>query len=81
MAIAGSLTNAFKAMLLIHARGRLKSEELAKELNVSKKQVQRYIKAMRLAGINVKTKSGPDGGHYLEDCPFCKKIIKINDEK
>lgn len=73
MAIAGSLTNTFKAMLLIHVSGRLKSEELAKELNVSKKQVQRYIKAMRLAGINIKTKPGPEMGALFRRLSFLQK--------
>lgn len=69
------LSNAFRAIIIIHKKGKVTNEELANELNVSKKQITRYIKAMKQAGIDVKSKCGPSGGYTLDECPFCSKIL------
>ena len=78
----GKVENAFKMLMLIKEHGILKCEELSKILNVTERQVQKYVWDMRKAGINIKSKSGTKGGYYIEECPFCNKnIINIGEDK
>lgn len=71
-----AIAKAYKALFIIQKLDLVKAEYLAEELDVSLKQVYRYIKAMKEAGIKIKSKSGAKGGYYLEECPFCGKDLK-----
>ena len=67
-----TINNAIKIIRILYNRQIIINREyLSKELNCSEKQVMRYVKELRNSGVNIKSKSGPTGGYYLEECPFC----------
>lgn len=53
-------------------------DELSKKLNVSDRQIRTYYNDLKVAGINVKSKTGINGGYYLvkDSCPLCKQKIR-----
>jgi predicted DNA-binding transcriptional regulator YafY len=54
-------------LLLLQARGQLTAAELAQELDVSIRTVQRDIDALAAAGVPVYSERGRDGGYRLVD--------------
>lgn len=76
----GKVEHAFKMLILIKEQELLTGPELSKILNITERQVQKYVADMRKAGINIKSNRGKNGGYYIEECPFCNKnIIKLGD--
>ena len=71
----GKIENAFKMLLIIKDHESITGIELAKILNITERQVQKYVQDLRKAGIDIKSKRGNRGGYYIEECPFCKKNI------
>lgn len=53
--------------LLIQARGQITAAEIARELEVSERTVQRDFEALSAAGIPVYSERGRDGGYRLVD--------------
>lgn len=53
--------------LLIQARGQVTAAEIARELEVSERTVQRDFEALSAAGIPVYSERGRDGGYRLVD--------------
>jgi len=53
-------------MLLLQARGKLRADELADELEVSVRTIYRDIDALSMAGVPIYTQSGTGGGCYLD---------------
>ncbi len=66
-------------LLLAHleARGRLTTDRLAEELDVSRRTVLRDLYALRVAGFPVNTESGPGGGCWLEDS-FRNRLLHLS---
>ena len=58
--------NAIKMMMLIQSRGRMKCCELAQELEVTERQIQKYKSDLEQAGIFITSKSGAYGGYELD---------------
>ena len=53
-------------MLLIQSRGRMKCSELASELEVTERQIQKYKADLEQAGIFITSKSGAYGGYEVD---------------
>ena len=53
-------------MLLIQSRGRMKGSELAQELEVSERQIQKYKSDLEQAGIFITSKPGAYGGYEID---------------
>ena len=71
----GKIENAFKMILVIKEHGMITGVELSKMLNVTERQIQKYVHDLRKAGVDIKSNIGNKGGYYMEECPFCKKNI------
>lgn len=54
-------------MLLLQTRRQMTAEELAEELEVSKRTIYRDIEALSVAGVPVYANGGPGGGYALLD--------------
>lgn len=78
----GKIENAFRMLLIIQHNPSITGVELAKILDITERQVQKYVHDLRKVGIDIKSKRGKVGGYYIENCPFCKKnIINYKDQK
>ena len=54
-------------VLLLQRHHRLKASELAEKLGVTERTIYRDIDALSLAGVPVYTRTGPDGGCFLDE--------------
>jgi predicted DNA-binding transcriptional regulator YafY len=54
-------------MLLLHSKGRMTAQDLARQVEVSERTVYRDLDALSSAGIPIYTQSGPNGGVYLDE--------------
>lgn len=54
-------------LLLLHARGRMTADELARQLEVSERTIYRDIDALSIAGVPVYTQPGTNGGVFLDE--------------
>lgn len=57
--------NAIRMAILLRSRGRMKSSELAQELEVGERQIRRYRDDLEQAGIFINAKTGNYGGYEL----------------
>ena len=64
-------------LALLDARGRLTTNRLARELEVSRRTVLRDLYALRVAGFPVSTEPGPGGGCWLED-DFRNRLLHLS---
>lgn len=55
----------------------VKGDDLAIDLKCSKRQIRSYINNLKSIGVDVKSKTGNNGGYYLntDKCPLCKNNI------
>lgn len=69
----GILTNTIKLLKIILEHGIIQRKEICKKINVSDRQILRYVHDLRKAGIDVKSKTGQLGGYYIDnwECPIC----------
>lgn len=61
---------ALEMLLLLKSRKIIKKEELAQELEISTKMVQRLRNQLEMAGYDIKTIPGQYGGYQLENSSF-----------
>lgn len=54
-----------KLLLLLQSRGKMKADEIGKELEVSERTVYRDLEALEFAGVPLVTERGPQGGCSL----------------
>ncbi len=60
-----SVSNCIKMAIILRSRGLTKVEDLAKELEVTERQIQKYKKYLDEAGIYINSKFGKYGGYEL----------------
>lgn len=68
----GKIDNAFKIIMLLRKNEILKAGEISDRLGISERQIKEYIHQLRLAGIDIKARTGITGGYYIDKCPFCE---------
>lgn len=61
----GKIGTALNMVMLLQSNGKMKLEELARELEVSKRQVQEYKSELEQAGIFIDSQSGKYGGYSI----------------
>ncbi|MDD5265043.1 MAG: WYL domain-containing protein [Candidatus Bipolaricaulis sp.] len=64
-------------LTLLESRGRLTTDHLARELEVSRRTVLRDLFALRVAGFPVNSVAGPGGGCWLED-DFRNRLLHLS---
>ncbi|SHJ93984.1 HTH domain-containing protein [Clostridium cavendishii DSM 21758] len=65
--IISKIGNALKMAVMLQSRGRMKSIDLARELEVSERQIREYRSYLEQAGIFIFSKSGVYGGYELSN--------------
>lgn len=75
----GRSQNTLKLLKLILEHGIIQRRDICKVLNVTDRQILKYVKDLRQCGINVKSKRGAHGGYYIDDweCPICNNKLYI----
>ena len=63
----GSAARMLKMLNYIRKNGLCKIEEISKELNIDERTIRRYKTELANAGINILSKSGANGGYYIEE--------------
>ncbi|HFK1458740.1 TPA: helix-turn-helix transcriptional regulator [Bacillus cereus] len=61
------ISKALRMIELLHARGKMKSSELAYELKIDARTVRDYTKAIKDAGIRIQGETGRYGGYYISN--------------
>lgn len=61
------VSNALNMYFLLKNRGIASAEEIAQELEISKRMVNTYKNDLEMAGIHIASKRGVGGGYYLEN--------------
>jgi predicted DNA-binding transcriptional regulator YafY len=67
-------------LALLESRGRLTTDHLARELEVSRRTVLRDLFALRVAGFPVNSVAGPGGGCWLED-DFRNRLLHLSQDE
>jgi len=66
----GEVGNAIKLLTILQSKGQAKSDYLANRLEVSRRQIYRYIEQLQKSGIGIKSKRGRYGGFILDKNQF-----------
>ncbi len=67
--------NVFKMLILLKSRGKMKINDIARELEVSERQVRRYKNDLEQAGIYIKYTSGKYGGYEYDEQDY---LLELN---
>ncbi|MEW5826436.1 MAG: WYL domain-containing protein [Candidatus Bipolaricaulota bacterium] len=67
-------------LALLESRGRLTTDHLARELEVSRRTILRDLFALRVAGFPVNSEAGPGGGCWLED-DFRNRLLHLSQDE
>lgn len=76
-----SIATALKILITLLQYEKISAEDLAIKFNISRRQLMRYIRDIRKAGINIDAKPGPRGGYTISHkcCPICKHSIEYEE--
>lgn len=74
------LSNTLRMLILLKSRGKMTLQEIADELEVSKRQVIRYREDLDKAGIYVTSTPGKYGGYTLEGKDYILGLNVTNEE-
>ncbi|MBR9648901.1 transcriptional regulator [Clostridium tyrobutyricum] len=58
-------SNLLDMIILLKSRGKMKCKDIAEELEVDERQVRKYKQDLELAGVNINSTSGIDGGYSI----------------
>lgn len=61
------LSNSLRMIELLHARGKMKISELAKELEVKERMIRIYRDEIEMAGIFIESEKGRNGGYSISN--------------
>lgn len=67
-------SNSLKMLMILNAKGLVKSKEIAEILEVKERMVRNYKQDLEMAGIHIGTKAGRYGGYYLEQKSFLPNV-------
>jgi predicted DNA-binding transcriptional regulator YafY len=59
-------SNLLNMIILLKSRGKMKCKDIAEELEVDERQVRKYKRDLELAGINITSTTGIDGGYSID---------------
>lgn len=59
-------SNMLNMIILLKSRGRMKSKELAEELEVDERMIRKYRRDIEMAGIHIESVAGAYGGYVLK---------------
>jgi predicted DNA-binding transcriptional regulator YafY len=68
--VMGEIGNAIRLLTILQSKGKAKSNYLADRLEVSERQIYRYIEQIQNSGIEIKSKRGRYGGFSLDRNQF-----------
>lgn len=71
---------AIEMLLLLKSRGIMKKQEIADELEISEKMVQRLRNELEIAGYNITSLNGKYGGYQLENCTLFP-VAELDEEE
>lgn len=65
---------------LIMEHGVIKSHEISRILDISERQILKYVIDLRECGFDIQSKTGVNGGYFLVTCkcPLCNNDIEPN---
>jgi len=66
----GEVGNTIRLLTILQSKGQAKGDYLADRIEVSKRQIYRYIGQLQKSGIDIKSKRGRYGGFYLDRNQF-----------
>ncbi|EJO5348989.1 WYL domain-containing protein [Clostridium botulinum] len=72
--------NVFKMLILLKSRGKMKIDDIARELEVSERQVRRYRNDLEQAGIYIKYTSGKYGGYEYDEKDYLLELNLTEEE-
>lgn len=59
--------NALKMLMILQSRGKMKAKDLAREIEVSEREIRRYKDDLMQAGIYIESDAGKYGGYSIEN--------------
>lgn len=72
--------NVFKMLILLKSRGKMKINDIARELEVGERQVRRYRNDLEQAGIYIKYTSGKYGGYEYDEKDYLLELDLTEEE-
>ncbi|APH16253.1 transcriptional regulator family protein [Clostridium sporogenes] len=73
--------NVFKMLILLKSRGKMKINDIARELEVDERQVRRYRNDLEQAGIYIEYTSGRYGGYQYEEQDYLLDLNLTKEER
>ncbi|TYQ15862.1 UNVERIFIED_CONTAM: putative transcriptional regulator [Acetivibrio alkalicellulosi] len=74
------VSNTLKMLILLKSRGKMEIQEIADELEVDKRNVNRYKDDLEQAGIYINSTPGRYGGYEIEDEDYLSFLDLTLDE-
>ncbi|AYD40181.1 transcriptional regulator [Clostridium fermenticellae] len=72
-------SNLLDMIILLKSRGKMKCKDIAEELEVDERQIRKYKQDLELAGVNIASVTGVDGGYSIEGYDYLLNL-NISDE-
>ena len=68
-------SNLLDMIILLKSRGKMKCKDIAEELEVDERQVRKYKQDLELAGVNIISVTGIDGGYSIDGYDY---LLNLN---
>lgn len=72
-------SNLLDMIILLKSRGKMKCRDIAEELEVDERQIRKYKQDLELAGVNITSVTGVDGGYSIDGYDYLLNL-NISDE-
>lgn len=73
-------SNLLSMIILLRSKGKVKVRELAEELEVDERMIRKYREDLEMAGVNIESISGANGGYILKGYDYLLKLDLDKDE-